>query len=89
MLPRIRAGKKETIIKDGKEVVLTGEVNYPCAILLEDPSLIELRKLKYDSDSEVFKAWERLGKSGLIPNNHDNKDRIEYIKNVKEFGFPE
>ncbi|AMM44928.1 thymidylate synthetase [Bacillus phage SP-15] len=86
MKPRIRAGKVE-ITEDGR--TLTGEVNPPCPLLLEKPDLIDFRKQKYGSNSEVFKAWERIRDAGLINDNPDNPWRKEYEHNVKTYGLPE
>ena len=87
MKPRINAGKF-IIKKDGTKQAL-GDVNPPCPYLIEDPSIVQYRKMKYKSDSLVMKAWENLVANNLIPNNPQNEDLIEYKHNIEKYGYCE
>lgn len=85
MKPRINAGKY--IIKEDGTKQSLGDVNLPCPFLLEDPSLIPLRKSKNKSDSSIMKMWENI--SAYVPNNPDNKDRQTYLDNIIKYGYCE
>lgn len=54
------------------------DVNPPCPILHEDPSLVKYREEVIKSDSKVHKAWVKLAESGLINDNPENEDRLTW-----------
>jgi hypothetical protein len=89
MKPRLQAGRVQKIIRGGKEVTITGEVNPPCAILIEKPEMIDFRVKKYGSNSVVSQKWVALVEAGLIKDNPENSNRVEYEKNVRLYGLPE
>lgn len=51
--------------------------NPPCPILIEDPSMIELRESAYGSDSTIFDRWKSMD----IKDNPNNEDRLFYEGN--------
>lgn len=59
------------------------EVNSPCPILLQKPSIVKVRGEKYRSNSEVYKKWVELVENGMIKNNPDNPDRAIYEEALK------
>lgn len=72
------------IYKDMEARICAIECNPPCPILLQKPSLIPKRKLKYGSDSVVFSKWETLYNDKVIEDNPSNKDRLRYEKALQD-----
>lgn len=48
------------ILKDMMERINCVEVNMPCSILTENPELLVIRSYKYESDSKIYKKYERM-----------------------------
>lgn len=71
------------IYKDMEARISCTEVNPPCPVLLQKPSIVDARGKKYESDSRVFKKWESLVKSGMIKDNPNNEDRVKYEEALK------
>lgn len=54
------------------------EVNPPCPILTQKPSLVNARGIKYNSDSTIYSKWVDLVSNGMIKDNKENRDRVLY-----------
>lgn len=75
--------KRCKIYEDMKLRLHAQEVNPPCAILTQKPSIVEARGRKYNSNSEIFKKWVELVEAGMIKDNPDNSDRLVYEEALK------
>lgn len=60
------------------------EVNLPCPVLIEMPSLVDTRKEKYGADSIIYQKWK--DSQDLIVDNPENDSRKEYLENLRKNG---
>lgn len=63
-----------------------GEVNPPCPYITGIPELIDIRKAKFNSNSNLFKLWESSKNSMDF---EITEHGIQYVKNAKIYGFVE
>lgn len=72
-----KGDKTKCRIQKDMEIKLSHkDENLPCAILLDNPYLIDNRINKFKSDSEVMKKWVSI--KPLIKIDVNNKDNLEY-----------